>query len=147
MKDAKIRTDLALEAADTGDGKIPSGVFVTEIQENGVKKTSVEIRTAAAAKRLGRKKGRYITLEGDFSQKSEMANKLEESVKEMLPSGSVLVVGFGNQQITPDTIGPLSAQKIMATSHLPLKMKETFGLDKLRDVSVIFPGAMGQTGI
>lgn len=147
MKKMKIRTDLAVEAANTGDGKLPNGVFVEETEIGNVKKTVVEIKTEEASKRLGRPKGRYITLEGDFLLKKEMQGELETELKEFLPQGDVLVAGFGNTGITPDSIGPLTAERIMATSHLSEEFKETFGLGDLRKVSVVFPGATGQTGI
>ena len=35
----------------------------------------------------------------------------------------------------------------MATSHLKENFKKSFSLENLREVSVIFPGASGQTGI
>ena len=57
------RTDLALEAADTGDHKLPEGVFCEEKKEGAVLRTVVRIETQGAAERLGRPRGYYLTLE------------------------------------------------------------------------------------
>ena len=147
MKNTKFRTDLALEAANTGDKKLPKGVFVEEKEVGNLTLTVVEIETESASKRLNRKKGRYVTIEGDFFYKDEFVSLLEEEVKKLLPKGKILVSGFGNINITPDSIGPLTAQKIIATSHLRDEFRKNFALEGLRDVSVVFPGATGQTGI
>lgn len=147
MKNNKFRTDLALEAANTGDKKLPKGVFVEEKKVGNLTLTVVEIKTEAASLRLNRKKGRYVTIEGDFFYKDEFVDLLEAEVKKLLPRGRILVSGFGNINITPDSIGPLTAQRIIATSHLSQSFKEDFSLEGLRDVSVVFPGATGQTGI
>ena len=147
MRKVKFRTDLAQESAETYDNKLPQGVFAEEITIGNITKTVVEIKTKDAEKRLGRKMGRYITLEGDFFYKDEPAELLEKEISAMLTKGKVLVAGLGNLNITPDSLGPLTAEKIMATSHLTEAFRKSFSLENLRDVSVLFPGSSGQTGI
>ena len=58
------RTDLAMESYDPSDQTLPQGVFAEQQTVEGVTKTTVIIETDAAAKRLGRPCGEYITLEG-----------------------------------------------------------------------------------
>ncbi len=58
---------------------------------------------------------------------------------------SVLVVGLGNEAITPDAIGPQTAKNTMVTRHLVEKMPEEFG--SMRRVSVLMSGVLGTTGI
>lgn len=149
MKNSNFyRTDLALESADTDDGILPDGVLVEESRKDGVAVTSVSIETAAAAQRLCRPIGEYITIEGEMSLSGEkMTDILTEKLCDMLPCGSALVVGLGNRDITPDTIGVFSAESVMATRHLPKAQMKTVGLSGLRDVCVIAPGVMGQTGL
>ena len=147
MRKSNFRTDLAKESAETFDKKLPRGVFAEETAIGNITKTVVEIKTESAEKRLLRKKGRYITLEGDFFYKDELAEALEKEIKTMLTPGKVMVAGLGNLNITPDSLGPLTAEKIMATSHLKENFRRSFSLESLRDVSVIFPGSSGQTGI
>lgn len=50
----------------------------------------------------------------------------------------ILVVGLGNRDITPDSIGPRCAEKIVATRHIKSTLKK---------ISVLSPGVLGQTGI
>lgn len=142
-----FRTDLALEAADTGDGVLPEGVFVEEKEEDGVRRTLVRIESDGAAERLGRPKGKYLTLEAPLSSSDPLTDRLAEALSELLPDGPVLVAGLGNRSITPDALGPDTAHAIIATRHIPPEQAKAVGLDGLRPVCSIAPGAMGQTGI
>ena len=56
-------------------------------------------------------------------------------------------MGLGNTEITPDALGPAVARGIFATRHIPKELTKAAGLDLLRQVSVITPGVLGQTGI
>ena len=142
------RTDLAMESYDASDQSLPQGVFVDQQTLRGVTKTTVIIETDAASKRLGRPCGEYITLEGDSSiYGDDICDLLTEGVKKLLPDGETLVIGLGNREITPDTVGPTAASQIMATRHLFSEQLERMGFDELRSVCVIAPGVMGQTGI
>ena len=63
------------------------------------------------------------------------------------PKNNILVAGLGNRKITPDTLGPATADSILATRHISEDLKKQTGLDSLKNVSVILPGVLGQTGI
>lgn len=142
------RTDLALESADSGDGKLPEGVFTDERTIDGIKLTTVRIDTAGAADRLKRPIGNYVTLEGDFAIAAEpLTDALAACISAMLPEGAALVVGLGNRDITPDTIGPNAASGIIATRHLLSEQLESIGLSGMRSVCSLAPGVMGQTGL
>lgn len=141
-----IRTDLALEAADTGDGKLPSGVSVSEKVHQDIKTTTVCIETPQAAQRLGRPTGTYLTLEGELTNSQAFIDLLAHSLQELLPDGPVLVVGLGNRDITPDSLGPDVAQQVIATYHFSPEQLESLGLQNLRKVGSLAPGVMGQTG-
>ena len=58
-----------------------------------------------------------------------------------------MAAGLGNTEITPDALGPAVARGIFATRHIPKELTKAAGLDLLRQVSVITPGVLGQTGI
>lgn len=141
------RTDLALEAADTGDGKLPDGVSVKETSNGGVKSTAVRIETPQASRRLGRPTGEYLTFEGDFDDPEPLTGQLAEALSRLLPDGPVLVVGLGNRAVTPDALGPDVASGVIATRHFPHEQFEKLGLGNLRPVCTVAPGVMGQTGI
>lgn len=57
------------------------------------------------------------------------------------------MVGLGNKRITPDALGPLAAEKILATRHISGEIARSTGLDKLRPVAVVKTGVTGETGI
>jgi spore protease len=146
-----IRTDLAIESTDTADGKLPEGVFVEQNEQDGIKLTTVRIDTEEASRRLGKPPGRYLTFEIPITSATDngakAASLLAEKLAEMLPAGPVLVAGLGNEQITPDALGPRAARQILATRHIGLDMAAKLGLEGLRPVCSIAPGVLGQTGI
>lgn len=145
-----IRTDLALESVNAA--KICEGITKTT-RGQAFKITEIKISEDKYGERIGRKKGRYITLEGsplgrfsdDFRQ---MAHELSDELKDFIPEGPVLVIGLGNSDITPDAVGPLAASKVLATRHLKEELgNEDEFLSSLRPVSVLASGVLGQTGI
>lgn len=142
------RTDLALEAADTGDGRLPDGVFCETSEENGVHRTAVRIETDAAAKRLGRPKGVYYTLEGGQEQNGALAGCLASLLRSLLPpQGEGLVVGLGNRSVTPDALGPLAVDRVIATAHLVENGEKGDPFSGFRPVCCLAPGTAGETGL
>lgn len=142
------RTDLALEAA--------AGLQDVAIEENTlgeVKISSVYIDTDEKAKRIGKAKGKYITVQvpnfgenGGFDADAHSAIK-NELLKLIPGEGLCLVVGIGNTDITPDAFGPKTADGILATRHISGELARSIGLQGLRSVAVVSPGVLGQTGI
>ena len=59
----------------------------------------------------------------------------------------VLVVGLGNREITADSVGPKTAERILATRHITGKFAEEIGLSGLKSVAVTVPDVLGNTGI
>ena len=120
------RTDLALEAKElreAAEQPLPAGVRCTERQEKGVRITRVEIRSAAGAEALGKPCGTYITLDFGADQlraaPGDCEDVLTEALEELLPAeGSCLVVGLGNEAVTPDAVGPVTARRVLVTRHL-----------------------------
>ena len=61
---------------------------------------------------------------------------------------SVLVVGLGNDSVTPDSLGPRVLDNLQVTRHLDGQYGNTFLKDrKLPAISGIAPGVMAQTGM
>lgn len=148
------RTDLALEKHELLNGEKCEGVTVTKKEKNSAVITEIEIFGDEASKKLGKEKGKYITVDlPEFSHESELLDgrlaALAESVAELLPdkTENVLVVGLGNENITPDALGPLCAKQIFATRHITKETASEMGLGKLKSVSAISTGVLGQTGI
>ena len=53
-----------------------------------------------------------------------------------------LIAGLGNQNVTADSLGPDTAEKILVTAHLSEEIRKD-----CPQIAVIAPGVMGQTGI
>ena len=148
----KFRTDLALELQEDLDG-LPEGIACGQEMLGEIKITRMQIHSEAAAQRLGKPCGRYITVElPPFGEAAQLLGKrLDTLVGELRtllpPQGDILVVGLGNDGITPDALGPKCADMLLATRHIRQEMAADMGLGALRVVSGIAPGVLGRTGI
>lgn len=149
------RTDLAVEAhrVRSNAGAL-DGVEVRELDRDGFRVTTVEVRSPAASKELCKPIGVYHTvtlspvLRREEDSFSAAAALLASLLRELLPKNytfSALVVGLGNRAITPDAVGPKATESVLATRHLREQMPEDFGV--FRSVSVLAPGVLGSTGI
>ncbi len=145
-----IRTDLALEMTDTAES---AGGIKRTIRGEAFKITEILLENDECGKSIGKQKGRYITLETQAL--STLNDKYKEMVQEFAEElhtfidgkNSVLVVGLGNDDITPDALGPCTASRVMATRHLKKEMPDDEFMCGLRDVSVLVSGVLGTTGI
>ncbi len=148
----QLRTDLAIEAHEL-TGRQTEGIEFSDIKKGGIKATKMKVSTPKAAENIGKPCGTYITFENlmltdDFTDAKEKITAIADEIYSLLPkSGLVLAVGLGNITITPDAVGPKSARYILATRHISGELARSSGLDKLRPVSVMAPGVLGQTGI
>lgn len=155
--DGVKRTDLALEAKECikGKGELKDVLFEQkEDYTNGIKISRVQIETEEAGRRLGKKRGTYITIDGN--EKNSFLNKETQKkiVQELekLAGGNkkkkILVVGLGNREITPDALGPLTVDQIEVTRHLFREFGDVvkkWGYQT--NVEAIAPGVMAQTGM
>lgn len=146
------RTDLALEAHELwrqNVGERP-GVTTREHDAFGYGVTVVEVSVPAAARALGKPMGTYITLDlrpywahaEDALERAATAVGAE--LRSLIPGAkTALVVGLGNDAMTPDAIGPQVAEHVLVTRHL--MRDEAFA--SLTAVSVLVPGVLGRTGM
>ncbi len=148
-----IRTDLALEQRETKKGEI-SGVISDEEKIGAITVTRIRVLSEQGAAALKKAVGDYVTVEvppidrhgGDWNDTvyavSSELSKLLGEIK-----GTVLVVGIGNTDITPDALGPKTALGVLATRHISRELSEQLGLAGLKSVAVLSPGVLGQTGM
>lgn len=140
-------SDLAVECREL----VPEceGLIEHEYSKNGITVRGLEIKTDGAASKIGRAKGKYITIEIGKNFDNLVAQIIKTEILELLPENlkTVLVVGLGNQNITPDAIGPKTASGVLATRHISEDLANKIGLSELESVAVIAPGVLGQTGI
>lgn len=144
-----IRTDLALEDINRNNYKVDQEIY----EENSVKVIKVNINDEQG-KTIGKKKGKYITLEfNDITDKDNYNQVLNLFIKELKllindyqlkDEEEVLIVGLGNEKSTADAIGPQAIKDILVTRHMFLLNSVSKGY---QNVCAIAPGVTGQTGI
>ena len=142
-----IRSDIALDLIDTNNSNIIKekydDILVTTINvDDDIKKE------------INKEKGIYITIEfndvTDYTNREKVGKILETEIKKVLKlkkikdNDSVLIIGLGNINSTPDALGPKTIDNLVITRHLHLLnlLEEGF-----RVVSSITPGVMANTGM
>lgn len=162
----EVRTDLALEEQESfaGDGGEIRGVKLREWERTGsrIHLTEVSILNEQGAKAMGKPVGTYLTLDvpeltkKDEAYHEEIAEELakqlcmlmEKLCPEKKELASLLVVGLGNQQVTPDSLGPRVVGNLRMTRHLDAEYGAGFcKKHQLPVLSGIVPGVMAQTGM
>ena len=164
-----IRTDLAMEQKERfeSDHVEVSGVVLEEEydEEREIKITTVRIETENGAKMMGKPVGTYLTLEvpdmasADDGYHREISETLagflekyvenEETKKEHSKEKgcSILTVGLGNREVTPDALGPYVVDQLNITRHMVQEYGRYGVEEESRIVSAIVPGVMAQTGM
>lgn len=148
----EVRTDLLIESLnDSRLGKIDTktrnidDICVTEI-----------IISDENSKYCNKKPGKYITITFEDVTDSTNQDKVEKVFTKELTNflkymnitsnAKTLVIGLGNAQSTPDSLGPKVADSIIITKHL----FDIDGIDVLegyRNVSCFKPSVLALTGI
>lgn len=158
-----FRTDLADERRDLYKkaNKIENEVDGIEAEEeqitDKIKVTRVKITNEQGEQAIGKKQGNYITIdiqkmniitEEEAEKASEtLANELRKLVENKIQSKEdVLIVGLGNEEVTPDALGPNVVKDIEVTRHIINYLPQYID-ENARPVSAIAPGVLGTTGI
>ncbi len=156
-----VRTDLALEAHEMASGaqggQIP-GVHTEMVEEAEMKITRIRVENEQGAQAIGKRPGYYVTMEvpelrnKDSELQDRVATRFAQEFEAYLEklgipsSAKVLVIGLGNWNVTPDSLGPIVVENIMVTRHYFELMPERVG-PGYRQVSAVAPGVLGTTGI
>ena len=157
----RIRTDLALEAKERYEENNVEirGVKIDEEynEEKDIRTTTVVIETENGAKAMGRPQGTYITLEApnlsvpDEDYHQEISEELAAHMRRLIPMKeemTILVVGLGNREITPDALGP----DVIGNLHITRHVIREYGVQGIGEkgthsISGLVPGVMAQTGM
>lgn len=157
MNPEMIRTDLALESRQAycdARGHAPDGAELRHRTVRGFDVDELTITGRGAARRLGKPAGRYVTVtldpvldrrEGAFDDGAACLAGLLREFACFPEAGPVLMVGLGNRAMTPDALGPLTAEHVLVTRHLIDAEKEIFG--NFRSVAALAAGVLGTTGL
>ena len=147
LKRYDIRTDLVIDTIDNNDDNIDTLVEV----QGDIKITKVTVDDKVS-RIIGKKKGRYITIEFDDVTDTDNKNKVEDiftlelnDIFDISKVNSVLIIGLGNRDSTPDSLGPKVVDDIVVTRHLFLLGEDVS--DGVKCTSSFSPGVMGNNGI
>lgn len=153
-----FRTDMADERVDTYK-KVHNlsdidGIKVETEKENKLITTTVDILNDNGEKVIGKPIGKYITMELleleylNDEEKHQIIRKLAEQIKILIGDNikSVMVVGLGNQAVTPDSLGPKVVSYINVTRHI-IRYANELIQSGTKEISSLSPGVMGTTGI
>ncbi len=141
LKNFHIRTDLITEIDSLNNqniDKIDDNITITKV-----------VLDKKEAQGISKKEGKYVTIE--FEDVTDTANflnvkkVLKKALKEFInDKNKILLVGLGNQDSTPDILGPNVIDDIVVTNYL-----EEFGPleEGFSNTAILKPGVTGQTGI
>ncbi|HHV65235.1 MAG TPA: GPR endopeptidase [Peptococcaceae bacterium] len=158
FQNMNINIDLAVEAHDLlrGEtGREVAGVVMEKETLPEATVTKITITNKNGEKKLGRPKGNYITIEAptikdnNFQEHRKITEILARYLANLInfkEDTSILIIGLGNWQATPDALGPKVVEKVIVTRHLFYYTPEEMQ-GKMRKVSAISPGVLGLTGI
>lgn len=156
-----VRTDLAVEAKEMAQGphKTPIPGVNEEVEEaDGIKVTRLAVANNAGSQAIGRAIGNYITLEvpalrgGDTGLQQKVSVVFAREFEQFLnrigiqKNSSVLIVGLGNWNVTPDSLGPLVVENTLVTRQFYELVPDQVA-PGYRNVSAIAPGVLGLTGM
>ena len=155
----RYRTDLALEGVEElkNSGVKPGekdGIVVKkeEIDED-IRVTTVSNLKGEAL--VGRPMGRYVTMEvqglmeGEDALTERAAKALSAELSKLVSHRydlKVLIIGLGNEKVTPDSLGPVTVSKVKITRHL-FKMFDCDGDEEMSNVCGLAPGVTAVTGM
>lgn len=158
-----FRTDLADERRDLyrKANSIENEVngVETEVEDvnEKIKVTRVKITNEEGEQAIGKPKGDYITIDikkinlltdEELEESSKiLAEELKKLIGEKIEfKDDVLIVGLGNEEVTPDALGPNVIKNVEVTRHIINYLPQYID-ENARPVSAIAPGVLGTTGI
>ena len=158
MKGFNFRTDMADERVDTykqvHNLTEINGIKVESITEDIIKTTTVDVLNENGKNAVKKDIGKYITMEiKDVEylteeQKQSVITAVANQIKILIGKevNNILIVGLGNEAVTPDALGPKVVSFVNVTRHM-LKYAKEFVEPGTKEISAISPGVLGTTGI
>lgn len=150
------KTDLACERhrADTAS----SGVKFRTERVGAFTWERLTVTSAEGAESIGRPIGSYNTLnvpEMTVLDDSDIADAANEVSRELCSAferlgvipDRILVVGLGNGDLTPDAVGPRTAERVTATMHVKRFDRRFFSELDCSEIAVCTPGVTSKTGM
>lgn len=141
-----FQSGLLIEAMESVD----HGIKTEERRFPGGKVTMV---TLPAKNDFNRPAGRYSTIELSKVQNlqeealEEAVRQISEIVVQYITGDKVLVAALGNNDITPDSLGPKMLSHLMITRPLEQIAPDQLGKGRMRSVAAICTNVYGVTGV
>ncbi|GAB6990695.1 GPR endopeptidase [Paenibacillus pini] len=161
LQDYAVRTDLAIDSKEMAEKRYNqpiTGIDEEVSEKDGIKITRLNVLNEAGAQSIGRVQGHYVTLEvpglrnGDTGLQEKVAVAFAHEFEYFLTligvqkTQTILVVGLGNWNVTPDSLGPLVVENMLVTRQYFELMPDQVA-PGYRQISAIAPGVLGITGI
>ncbi len=154
-----LRTDLIIESLEISKNQIqPNDIKIKEYNVDEMKITEVLV-TKEQEEVFGKKSGTYITIdttaivENDHETLLKIQKQIARQIDLFFQKYKItndalgIVVGLGNNNVTPDSLGPNVVEHIFVTKHIFDLHPEDIDNEGFRPVCAISPGVMGNTGI
>ena len=152
LKKFNVRSDLVVDLFNLDDD-----IDGVKVKKTTIKNTNViDVELERDVLELGKRKGKYITISfndvTDTTNYQNVITALSIELKEMLEylkiddSKKCLVIGLGNKDSTPDSLGPKVVDSILVTKYL-FDLSEVEVEKGYRNVSSFIPGVTGVTGL
>ena len=136
------------------------GIKVDTKNTSNIKTTIVDVLNDNGKKAVNKDIGKYITIEVqsmeyiEEADKEEIIHEISSNIDILIKSvienfnkdNSILVVGLGNEYVTPDSLGPKVVSYVDITRHL-MKYASEYMEPNTKEISSISPGVLGTTGI
>jgi spore protease len=133
------------------------GIHEISSYEEGLRISRITIPNENTARLLDKPCGTYITIDAgaemfaDAALRARVANALSAELLRAVndepgKKKSILVVGLGNRFVTPDALGPKTAENILVTRHIQRQCPGVLEND-VRAVTAFSASVMGVTGM
>lgn len=157
-----FRTDMADERGEiyrqfNKINEIPGiETFENEVDDK-IKINVVRVINEEGEKAIGKPIGNYITIDIKNlkcvidEDKEKAISVVKDELKKIIEThcnsnDEILVVGLGNQFVTPDALGPKVIPELEITRHF-LKYTPQYVVEGTRSLCAVAPGVLGTTGI
>lgn len=151
-----FNSDLALERR-RADTTIEGVEYKRDVCLGGIWER-LKITSEEGEKSIGRPIGLYDTLtvtRMDSITPEDIEDAKDEVSRELcricdlcdIMPGRILVVGLGNRELTPDSLGPLAAGEVEATMHIKEANEEFFETLGCSEIATICPDVTANTGL
>ncbi len=155
-KDPSYSSDLACERRRADTSVIGVGYTCERCPSGNWER--IRIFSEEGARSIGRPMGNYDTLnterldlldfDGVDDAKNEIAGELCRLFeKNGVSPARILVVGLGNETLTPDSVGPHSASLVLPTMQISAADRPMFDSLECSEIAVIKPGVSSKSGL